>query len=63
MPSKEDLDLEGISLTDEQLSEILTVDKETWQQELEGIKEWYKNFDHLPAELTESLAKLEKDLK
>ena len=63
VPTKEALDLEGLDLTDEQLEELLTVDKETWRKELEGIKEWYSKFDHIPTELTESLAKLEEDLK
>ena len=62
VPSKEDLDLEGINLSDQQLSEILTVDKETWKEELKGIKEWYAKFDHMPDELIASLAKLELDL-
>ena len=62
VPSKEDLDLEGIDLSDQQLSEILTVDKETWKEELKGIKEWYAKFDHMPDELIASLAKLELDL-
>ena len=52
-----------IDMTDEELAEILTVDKETWRQELEGIKGWYAKFDHLPEELLSNLAKLEEDLK
>jgi len=63
VPTKEDLDLTGIDMTDEELAEILTVDKETWRQELEGIKGWYAKFDHLPEELLANLAKLEEDLK
>ena len=53
----------NIKINDEELAEILTVDKETWRQELEGIKGWYAKFDHLPEELLENLAKLEEDLK
>ena len=63
VPRPEDLDLTGIDLSDEALNEILTVDKETWKNELEGIKGWYAKFDHLPKELTDALAKLEEDLK
>ena len=63
VPRPEDLDLTGISLSDEELSELLTVDKETWKKELEGIKGWYAKFDHKPKELTDALAKLEEDLK
>ena len=41
---------------------FLPVDKETWKEELKGIKEWYAKFDHMPDELIASLAKLELDL-
>ena len=54
---------ENTNTTDEQISEILTVDKETWNNELKGIKEWYSKFDHMPQELLDSLAKLEEGLK
>ena len=63
VPRPEDFDLTGISLSDEELNELLTVDKETWKHELEGIKGWYAKFDHMPKELTDALAKLEEDLK
>ena len=45
-----------------QLAELLTLDHETWKQELEGIKTWYAKFDHMPQELTDALARLEREL-
>lgn len=63
VPAKEDLDLTGIDMTDQQLTEILTVDKDDWSKELVNIKEWYSKFDHMPTELQDALAKLEEDLK
>ena len=63
VPRPEDLDLTGIDISEEALNELLTVDKETWKKELEGIKDWYAKFDHLPKELTDALAKLEEGLK
>lgn len=63
VPRPEDLDLTGIDISEEALNELLTVDKETWKKELEGIKDWYAKFDHLSKELTDALAKLEEDLK
>ena len=63
VPRPEDLDLTGIDISEEALNELLTVDKETWKKGLEGIKDWYAKFDHLPKELTDALAKLEEDLK
>ena len=62
LPTKEALDLTGLDLTDEQLTELLTVDHETWKQELEGIKTWYAKFDHMQEELTDALARLEREL-
>lgn len=62
LPTKDALDLTDLTLTEEQLTELLTVDHETWKQELEGIKNWYAKFDHMPKELTEALARLEREL-
>ena len=62
VPRKEDLDLTGIDVDEDKLNDILTVDKETWKNELSNIKEWYAKFDHMPDELIASLAKLELDL-
>ena len=62
LPTKESLDLTGLDLTDAQLAELLTLDHETWKHELEGIKTWYAKFDHMPQELTDALARLEREL-
>ena len=62
VPQPEDLDLDGLQISRDALSAILTVDHETWKKELEGIKTWYAKFDHLPEELLQSLKKLEQDL-
>ena len=62
VPTKDSLDLEGLDLTDQQLDELLTVDRKTWEKELEGIKEWYAKLGRLPKELTDSLERLENEL-
>ena len=62
LPTKDALDLTDLDLTDAQLAELLTLDHETWKQELEGIKTWYAKFDHMPQELTDALARLEREL-
>ena len=62
LPTKDALDLTDLALTDAQLAELLTLDHETWKQELEGIKTWYAKFDHMPQELTDALARLEREL-
>ena len=63
VPSIDDLDLDGLDVDKDKLKDILTVDKDVWKKELDGIKTWYSRFDHMPQELTDSLAKLEEDLK
>ena len=63
VPGVDDLDLDGLDIDKDKLRSILTVDKEVWKKELEGIKGWYSKFDHLPQELLDSLTKLEEDLK
>ena len=62
LPTKDALDLTDLDLPDAQLAELLTLDHETWKQELEGIKTWYAKFDHMPQELTDALARLEREL-
>lgn len=62
VPSIDDLDLDGLDVDKDKLKDILTVDKDVWKKELDGIKTWYSRFDHMPQELTDSLAKLEEDL-
>lgn len=62
LPTKDALDLTDLDLTEAQLAELLTLDHETWKQELEGIKTWYAKFDHMPQELTDALARLEREL-
>ena len=64
MPKAEDINLDGTDVTKETLEEILTVDKETWAKEAEGIEEFYKQFgDRLPAELSKELSDLKARLK
>ena len=62
VPTKDSLDVEGLDLTEKQLDELLTVDHETWKNELNGIKEWYAKLGRLPKELTDSLERLENEL-
>ena len=63
VPKTEDINLEGTDVTQETLKEILTVDKETWKKEAEGIEEFYKQFgDRLPKELSDELAALKANL-
>ena len=58
-----DINLEESGVTEDTLKELLTVDKELWKKEVEGIKEFYGKFgDKLPKELAYELETLEKNL-
>ena len=64
MPTADDIDTEGLDITKEALESILDVNKEEWLNEIESIKEHYKNYGpKLPQELKDQLAALEQRLK
>ena len=63
LPKVEDIDLTGLDMSREVLSELLSVDAELWKSECEGIRSFYEGFgEKMPKELLESLEKLEKAL-
>jgi len=62
LPRKEDLNLVGLDISEEDLNELLKVDKEVWLDEVAQIKELYAGFEKLPAELAEQLKALEARL-
>lgn len=52
VPTQASLDISGLTLTDRQMSLLLTVDPAIWTQEAELIPAFYERFgSHLPAEL------------
>ena len=66
LPKAEDINIEGLEDIDlDTVKGLLSVDKDLWKEDIEGIKEFYGKFDEdntLPAELAEELAKFEKRL-
>lgn len=63
IPTLDAIDISGLSVSTEDMEELLKVDKEGWLAEIESIKANYESYgDRLPAELAEELAKLEKKL-
>ena len=63
LPKKEDLNLTGLDISDDTLTELLSIDKEVWLKETEGIGEFFAKFgDKLPKELAEELDNLKKRL-
>ena len=63
LPRPEDIDLTDLDLDRETLASILTVDKDAWEKEMDGLTEYFKKFgDHLPKEFPEMIAKIKKEL-
>jgi len=62
-PKKEDLDLVGLNLAQEELDQLLTVDPQQWLEEVGRIKSYFAKFgEHLPNELSEELKQLSERL-
>ncbi|MDD5347684.1 MAG: phosphoenolpyruvate carboxykinase (GTP) [Candidatus Omnitrophica bacterium] len=64
IPKVEDLDLTGLNLSRVILERLLAIDRKSWQEELEGIKHFFKLFKKdLPAELWQEFEALRSRLK
>src|SRR5262249_44436483 len=64
VPAKTALDLSGLSLSDDQLNLLLSVDTEVWGQEAALIPDFYKKFgEHLPKGLWDEYEALVKRLQ
>ena len=63
MPNPADINTEGLSITDEDLGELLRIDKDLWKTEARSIRKYYESFgSHLPKALWEELEELERRL-
>lgn len=64
LPKVEDINLQGIEdeVSEDRLQQMLTVDKELWKEEVDGIKKFYSQFNNLPGQLKESLDTLDKNI-
>ena len=63
VPNAQDINIEGLDITTDVVEELLTVDKETWKEEVDGIEEFYAQFgDRLPKELKVKLEELKQRL-
>lgn len=63
MPSKNDLDLEGLKMNDSDISELLSVDPEKWSAEIPEIEDFISGFgEHLPARMKVQVEKMKKRL-
>src|SRR6185503_1239638 len=63
VPTEGALDWDGLGLGPAERQQLLRVDRGEWAAEVPEIRAFFSRFgDHLPAELTERLATLERDL-
>lgn len=63
IPKVDDLDMGGLSVSDETMDRILSVDKEEWMEEARDMETFFETFGgDLPTELTDQLEELRKRL-
>ena len=64
IPKAEDINIEGLDgVTLDTIKELLTVDKASWLEDVENIKEFYKTVgDRVPVAMYDELAALEARL-
>ena len=63
LPRPQDINMEGVDVSEQTMKEILSVDKDLWRAECQGIREYYAQFgDKLPKALMDELEKLEAKL-
>ncbi len=63
VPNASDINIKGIDITNNELEEILSIDKGLWKEEAEGIEVFFSKFKNkLPEELKQELENLRKRL-
>jgi len=63
IPTKEELNLDGVEITPEDLETILTIDNARWQQEIEHRDVHLSAFHDLPEEIWEAHRRVKADLE
>ncbi|MBL4795699.1 MAG: phosphoenolpyruvate carboxykinase (GTP) [Pseudomonadales bacterium] len=64
LPLRENLDLDGLEINDDDLTTLLGVDTENWLSEIPAIRKYYESFDgKVPPALIKELDALEARLK
>jgi phosphoenolpyruvate carboxykinase (GTP) len=64
MPTLDGIDFDGLNMSEEDIANLMRVDRDGWLSELNGIEEYYATFgDHLPAELSSQVQALRERLE
>ena len=61
-PKAGDIDTGGLDISHETMEKLLRVDQEAWKGEIEGIEEFYSQFDWLPKEITDNFNRLKEQI-
>ncbi|WP_110207327.1 phosphoenolpyruvate carboxykinase (GTP) [Nocardioides daejeonensis] len=62
LPTKEELNLDGVDISEGDLEKILTIDKARWQQEMGYRAEHLEQFPNMPEEIWEAHRRVSADL-
>lgn len=63
LPHVEDINLEGLDISTETLRSLLTIDRESWLDDVKGIEEFYAKIGHtVPEDLYHELSILKANL-
>lgn len=62
LPTEDELNLEGVDISPEDLQTILSIDKERWQQEMGFREEHLQQFDRMPEAIWEAHRRVSADL-
>jgi phosphoenolpyruvate carboxykinase (GTP) len=63
VPTKEELNLEGVDITPEDLKTILTIDNDRWRQEMGFREEHLEQFDRMPEAIWDAHRRVAKALE
>jgi phosphoenolpyruvate carboxykinase (GTP) len=63
LPTREELNLEGLDIPEQDLERILTIDKARWQQEMGFREEHLEQFDRMPEAIWEAHRRVTADLE
>lgn len=64
LPNPKDINVEGLDISMDTLKSLLTIDNESWLEDVKSIEEFYKKIgDTIPSELKDELKTLTKNLE
>lgn len=63
LPTREELDLTGLEISEEDLSTVLSIDLERWREEMAFRQEHLEQFAHLPEAIWEAHRRVGQDLE